>query len=75
LQPYERIDAASNESDGGEECEALLTALRRVKRRGDRRKAKLVEEKDDENGIKPDPERATTGGKTLPNLKLTLNGY
>jgi len=75
LQSYERLDAASNESDGGEECEALLTALRRVKRRADRRKAKLLEEKDNETAIKSDSERAMTGGKTLPNLKLTLNGY
>ena len=75
LQSYERLDAASNESDGGEECEALLTALRRIKRRADRRKVKLLDEKDDEKAIKSDTERAMTGGKTLPNLKLTLNGY
>jgi hypothetical protein len=61
-----------NESDGGEECEAVLTAIRRAKRRSARRAAKLLESSET---VVENDERATTGGKSLPNIKLTLNGH
>jgi hypothetical protein len=73
LHDYDRVSTVSlNESDGGEECEAVLTAIRRVKRRAARRSAKLLESS--EMVIEGD-ERATAGGKSLPNIKLTLNGH
>ena len=69
LQEQDRLESASvNDSEGGEECEAILTAIRRAKRRAVRRSAKLLENGGNE-------ERAVTGGKTLPNLRLTLNGH
>jgi hypothetical protein len=69
LHEQDRLESASvNESEGGEECEAILTAIRRAKRRAARRSAKLLENGENE-------ERAVTGGKTLPNLRLTLNGH
>ena len=77
IHDTDRLEVASgNESDGGEECEALLTALRRAKRREARRKAKLLEQGGDRGEItENDGERVAVGGKTLPNLKLTLNGH
>jgi hypothetical protein len=76
LVDFDRLEMESlNESDGGEECEAILTALRRAKRRAARRSAKLLENSEDKTAIENDGERAVTGGKTLPNLRLTLNGH
>ena len=67
----------ANESDGGEECGAVLTAIRRAKRRATRRKGKLSEAAKigDEMVIEHDGEKTGTGGKPLPNLRLTLNGH
>jgi hypothetical protein len=85
LLDFDRLESGSlNESDGGEECESILTALRRAKRRAARRSAKaaaLVESGDDGQGEKMmieeglGGERASTGGKTLSSLRLTLNGH
>lgn len=78
LNEMDRLDAQSlPESDGGEECDAILTAFRRAKRRSTRRKAKLLgnDSNGDKMAIGDDEERATTGGKSLPNLRLTLNGH
>jgi uncharacterized SAM-dependent methyltransferase len=78
LQDYDRLEVSSLiESDGGEECEAIITSLRRAKRRALRRSNKLLEGSEmviEERGIQNDEERALTGGKTLPTLRLTLNG-
>lgn len=85
LLDFDRLESGSlNESDGGEECEAILTALRRAKRRAKRRvtaaaEGKAVErvgermEIDDGDG--GSGEGTVAGGKTLPNLRLTLNGH
>jgi|SRR5277367_1002207 hypothetical protein len=78
LLDLDRLESGSlNESDGGEECGAILTALRRVKRRSKRRVAKALEEGGERMVIEEGDggERDVTGGKTLPNLKLTLNGH
>ena len=77
IHDHDRLEVASgNDSDGGEECEALLTSLRRAKRREARRKAKLLEQGGEPGKItENDGERAMAGGKTLPNLRLTLNGH
>lgn len=77
LHEADRLEIASaNDSEGGEECEAILTAIRRAKRRGARRAAKLLEKKNGEDvEMEMEEERSSTGGKTLPNLKLTLNGH
>src|SRR5271156_724240 len=76
LLDFDRLESGSlNESDGGEECEAILTALRRAKRRSKRRVAKALEEGGGERMViegGDGGERAVTGGKTLPNLRLTL---
>ncbi len=70
LNDADRLDTGSlNESDGGEECEAILTALRRAKRRSERPRLAAGGDEmtlDDTNGV--------TGGKTMPHLRLTLNG-
>lgn len=77
LHEADRLEVASaNDSEGGEECEAILTAIRRAKRRGVRRAAKLLEgKKNGEDVEMVEDDRASTGGKTLPNLRLTLNGH
>ena len=78
IHDYDRLEVASaNESDGGEECEAILTALRRAKRREARRRAKLLEQGGDAGKVIENEggERAMPGGKTLPNLRLSLNGH
>lgn len=79
LNDTDRLETGSlNESDGGEECEAILTALRRAKRRFERpmhqdwknRLAGGGDEMDtgeDANGV--------VGGRTMPYLRLTLNGH
>lgn len=75
LHDIDRLESGNvNESDGGEECEAILTAIRRAKRRAARRSAKLMENDGKDDGD-VDGEREITGGKTLPNLRLTLNGH
>ena len=82
LLDFDRLEGGSlNESDGGEECEAILTALRRVKRRAARKTAKALEPEGivetlvvEEDGALAG-ERDITGAKTLPNLRLTLNGH
>ena len=79
LNDTDRLESGSlNESDGGEECEAIITALRRAKRRALRSMHndwKKTLTTGDEMEIDDDGERVTTGGKTLPNLRLTLNGH
>jgi len=85
LLDFDRLESGSlNESDGGEECDAILTALRRAKRRAKRKAtAKAVEGTAGEKmeieegsaGGNGNGERAVSGGKTLPNLRLTLNGH
>ena len=79
LLDFDRLESGSlNESDGGEECDAILTALRRAKRRAKRRVAKALEGGGERMVIEEGEgggERAFTGGKTLPNLRLTLNGH
>ena len=70
LNDADRLETGSlNESDGGEECEAILTALRRAKRRSERPSSAGGGEMmmEDTNGVK--------GGKTMPHLRLTLNGH
>lgn len=70
LNDADRLETGSlNESDGGEECEAILTALRRAKRRSERPRSAAGgnEMLDDTNGV--------AGGKTVPHLRLTLNGH
>jgi hypothetical protein len=77
LHEADRLEIASaNDSEGGEECEAILTAIRRAKRRGVRRAAKLLEgKKNGEDVEMVEDDQASTGGKTLPNVRLTLNGH
>lgn len=76
LHEQDRLESGSvNESEGGEECEAILTAIRRAKRRAARRSAKLLGQGENGGGIENDGEKAATGGKTLPNLRLTSNGH
>jgi hypothetical protein len=77
LHEADRLEVASaNDSEGGEECEAILTAIRRVKRRGVQRAAKLLEAKKNGEDVEMvDDDRASTGGRTLSNLRLTLNGH
>ena len=78
LNDTDRLETGSlNESDGGEECEAILTALRRAKRRSERPAhqdwknrlagagGEMVMDEDTDGVI---------GGKTMPHLRLTLNG-
>lgn len=71
LNDTDRLETGSlNESDGGEECEAILTALRRAKRRSERPRSAAGGDEmtlDDTNGV--------IGGKTMPHLRLTLNGH
>jgi len=79
LNDTDRLESGSlNESDGGEECEAILTALRRAKRRSERRmhqdwKDRLAA-RGDEMDIDDDVKGAAVG-KTMPQLRLTLNGH
>ena len=78
LNDIDRLEAQSlHENDGGEECDAILTAFRRAKRRSARRAAKLLENHQDEDKmeIEHDEEQSVADGKALPNLKLTLNGH
>jgi hypothetical protein len=77
LADADRLEMESlNESDGGEECEAILTAIRRAKRREARRSTKLLESNLEEQvPVENDAEKATTGGTTLQNLQLSLNGH
>jgi hypothetical protein len=76
IHDNDRLEVASgNESDGGEECEAILTALRRAKRREARRRAKRLEQVEPGKITENDGETVMSGGKPLPNLKLTLNGH
>ena len=70
LNDADRLETGSlNESDGGEECGAILTALRRAKRRSERPHLAAGGDEmtlDDTNGV--------TEGKMMPHLRLTLNG-
>jgi hypothetical protein len=76
LNDADRLESASlNGSDGGEECEAIITALRRAKRRTSRPpgvvwKSNLAAV--DEMEVETDGDRA---GKTLPSVRLTMNGH
>jgi len=72
LHEADRLEIASaNDSEGGEECEAILTAIRRAKRRGARRGAKLG----DAQKHREDVEMDEGADKSVPNFKLTSNGY
>jgi len=79
LNDTDRLESGSlNESDGGEECEAILTALRRAKRRSERPmhqdwKDRLAARGDEMNI--DDNVKGAAGGKTMPQLRLTLNGH
>jgi len=77
LNDTDRLDSGSmNESDGGEECASILTALRRARRRSARPLIQSWTEKTaDSEMIVEDSERAATGGKTIPHVKLTINGH
>ena len=75
LHESDRLESGSvNESEGGEECEAILTSIRRAKRRALRRSAKLLEQENGERAIDDNVEIAVGEGKPLPNLRLTFNG-
>jgi hypothetical protein len=80
LNDTDRLESGSlNESDGGEECEAILTALRRAKRRSERPvhqdwKYRLTGGGGDEMDTVEDT-NGEVGGKTTPHLRLTLNGH
>jgi len=73
LHEADRLEVASaNDSEGGEECEAILTAIRRAKRRGARRAAKLLEEQKNSEDVEMEE---AAGGQSQPKSKLTLNGH
>jgi len=73
LHEADRLEIASaNDSEGGEECEAILTAIRRAKRRGARRAAKLLEAQKNHEDVEMGE---VEDDKSLPNFKLTLNGH
>ena len=75
LHESDRLESGSvNESEGGEECEAILTSIRRAKRRALRRSAKLLEQENGERAIDDNVEIAVGEGKPLLNLRLTFNG-
>ena len=75
LLDLDRLESGSlNEDDGGEECEAILTALRRAGRRTARPLPELKRDEDVE--MKDDnQERTSAGGKTLSQLRLGVNGH
>jgi hypothetical protein len=76
LQESDRLENGSvNESEGGEECEAILTSIRRAKRRAARRSAKLLEQANGDRVIDDNVEITVGEGKPLPNLRLTFNGH
>jgi CRP-like cAMP-binding protein len=76
LNDTDRLESRSlNESDGGEECDAILTAIRRAKRRALRRGAKLLENGQNGEHVMVIDEGENGTGKALPNLRLTLNGH
>jgi len=76
LNDADRWESGSlNESDGGEECDAILTSLRRAKRRSSRPLLQSWAEKAEDVEMSEEAVRATTGGKTLPHLRLTVNGH
>jgi hypothetical protein len=76
LNDADRLESASlNGSDGGEECEAIITALRRAKRRTSRpldiaSKSNLSAV--DEMEVETEGDLA---GKALPTVRLTMNGH
>jgi hypothetical protein len=81
LNDADRLESSSvNESDGGEECDAILTSMRRARRRSAR---PLIESwvgktEDDPmaiDDVMAEDERALTGGKTIPLVRLTINGH
>jgi hypothetical protein len=76
LNDADRLESTSlNGSDGGEECEAIITALRRAKRRTSRPVGttwKNALSAVDEMEVETDGDR---NGKTLPSLRLTMNGH
>jgi hypothetical protein len=73
LHEADRLEVATaNDSEGGEECEAILTAIRRAKRRGARRAAKHLETKKNGEDVAMKDEES---GRMLPNVRLTLNGH
>jgi hypothetical protein len=83
---FDRLEIESlNENDGGEECEAILTAFRRAKRRAARRKVNLLEgavekmvtEKEDEIEVKPEEPleaglNGATSGREAPILQAGI---
>jgi hypothetical protein len=73
LLPIDRLESGSlNESDGGEECEAILTALSRAERRT-ARPVVAVEGKGGEDVEMAEAER--DAGKREPQLTVTVNGH
>lgn len=76
LNDTDRLEKGSlNESDGGEECEAILTAIRRAKRRALRRSVKLLEIEENGSHVMAVDEEPVVAEQAMPGVRLTLNGH
>jgi len=76
LHDVDRLESGSlNDSDGGEECDAILTAMRRAKRRSARPLIQPWAENTADSEMAVDDGTALVEGKTIPHVRLTVNGH